>query len=282
MVVNAELTSSLYLPMLAELIQAERLSQREKLLRLRLKDGSQLNHRPGQFVEVSLFGIGEAPISIASSPSRDGSFELGVRMVGNVTRALHQLQPGDTVGVRGPFGNGFPLSELLRRDLLFVAGGIGLCPLRSMIQYAVDKREQFGKIFLLYGCREPAEQLFPGELDEWRQRPDTRVLQSVDRCPLDVAWEGRVGVITTLFPQLEIDPNRTTALVVGPPVMYRYVIAECLKKGIDKNNIFLSLERRMKCGMGFCGHCQINNVYVCLDGPVFSYAQLSKLEETEV
>ena len=282
MVVNTDLASSLYLPMLAELIQAERLSRREKLLRLRLKDGSQLNHRPGQFVEVSLFGIGEAPISIASSPSRDGSFELGVRMVGNVTRALHQLQPGDTVGVRGPFGNGFPLSELLRRDLLFVAGGIGLCPLRSMIQYAVDKREQFGKIFLLYGCRESAEQLFPGELDEWRQRPDTRVLESVDRCPLDVAWEGRVGVITTLFPQLEIDPNRTTALVVGPPVMYRYVIAECLKKGIDKNNIFLSLERRMKCGMGFCGHCQINNVYVCLDGPVFSYAQLSKLEETEV
>jgi len=280
--VNAELASSLFLPMLAELVQAECLSQREKLLRLQLKDGGHLNHRPGQFVEVSVFGIGEAPISVASSPSRDGSFELGVRMVGNVTRALHQLQPGDTVGIRGPFGNGFPLSELLRRDLVFVAGGIGLCPLRSMIQYAVDKREQFGRIFLLYGCREPAEQLFSGELDEWRQRPDTQVLESVDRCPLDVAWEGKVGVITTLFSQLNIDPNRTRALVVGPPVMYRYVIAECLKKGIDKNNIFLSLERRMKCGMGFCGHCQINNAYVCLDGPVFSYAQLSKLEETEV
>jgi len=281
-VVNGELGRSLYLPMLAELVQVERLSQREKLLRLRLRNGGELNHSPGQFVEVSVFGLGEAPISVASSPSRDGAFELGVRTVGNVTRALHQLQPGDTVGIRGPFGNGFPLSELLGRDLLFVAGGIGLCPLRSMIQYAVDKREQFGRIFLLFGCREPAERLFSGELDEWRQRPDTEVLESVDRCAPDVAWEGKVGVITTLFPQLNIDPDRTTALVVGPPVMYRYVIAECLKKGMDGKRIFVSLERRMKCGMGFCGHCQINNAYVCLDGPVFSYAQLSKLEEAEV
>ena len=282
MSVSTEPEKSLYVPKLAEVLKVEPLSEKEKLFQLRLKDGSRLNHKPGQFVEVSVPGIGEAPISISSSPTRDDRFELVIRTVGNVTRALHRLQPKDMVGIRGPFGNGYPVSELLGRALLFVAGGIGLCPLRSMIQYAMDNREQFGRIIILYGCRQPAEQLFRGELDKWRQRQDIDILESVDRCPVDVAWSGSVGVITTLFPRVNIDPKHTTALVVGPPVMYRYVIAECLKKGIAKNQILLSLERRMKCGMGFCGHCQINNLYVCLDGPVFSYAKLSELKETEV
>ena len=273
---------SLYLPKLAELLKVEPLSAKERLFQLRLRDGSRLDHKPGQFVEVSVFGIGEAPMSISSSPTRGDLFELGVRAVGNLTRALHRLQPGDIVGIRGPFGNGFPVSELLRRDLLLVAGGIGLCPLRSMIQYAIDKREQFGRIILLYGCRQPAEQLFREELRQWRQRPDIEILESADRCPKDVAWEGSLGAITTLFPQLDIDPAKTTALVVGPPVMYRFVVAECLGKGMAKDRILLSLERRMKCGIGLCGHCQINNAYVCLDGPVFSYAELSKLREAEV
>lgn len=282
MAVTMEPERSLYLPKPAELIQMETLSRKEKLFRLRLKDGSRLNHKPGQFVEVSVLGIGEAPISISSSPTRGNSFELIIRMVGNVTRALHSLRTGDTVGIRGPFGNGFPVSELTGRGLLFVAGGIGLCPLRSMIQYAIDKRDQFGKVILLYGCREPAEQLFRGELAEWRQRQDIEILESVDRCPLDTAWTGNVGVITTLFHQVDIEANNTTALVVGPPVMYRYVVGECLKKGITKDQILISLERRMKCGIGFCGHCQIDNVYVCQDGPVFSYEELSKLRETEL
>jgi NAD(P)H-flavin reductase len=282
MAVSENPGGSLYLPKLAELIKVESLSEKDRLFQLRLRDGSRLNHKPGQFVEVSVLGIGEAPMSISSSPTRGDLFELGVRAVGNLTRALHRLQPGDTVGIRGPFGNGFPVSELQRRDLLFVAGGIGLCPLRSMIEYAIDNRKQFGRLILLYGCRQPAEQLFRGELREWRQRQDIEVLESADRCPEDVAWEGSVGVITALFPQVDIDPARTTALVVGPPVMYRFVVSECLGKGIAADRILLSLERRMKCGIGLCGHCQINNTYVCLDGPVFSYAELSKLGEAEV
>ncbi len=153
-------TKSLYLPKPAKLIEVETLAKKEKLFRVQLEGGSQLGHHPGQFVEVSILGIGEAPISISSSPTRGTTFELGVRVVGNVTRALHRLQAGDTFGIRGPFGNGFPVSELIGRDLLFIAGGIGLFPLRSMIQYALDRRLQFGRILLLYGCREPAEQLF--------------------------------------------------------------------------------------------------------------------------
>lgn len=275
-------TKSLYLPKPAKLIEVETLAKKEKLFRVLLEGGSQLGHHPGQFVEVSILGIGEAPISISSSPTRGTTFELGVRVVGNVTRALHRLQAGDTFGIRGPFGNGFPVSELIGRDLLFIAGGIGLFPLRSMIQYALDRRLQFGRILLLYGCREPAEQLFHQELGEWRRREDIQLLESVDRCPADVAWEGTVGVITTLFSGIEVKAERTTAMVVGPPVMYRYVVAECLKKGIAKERILLSLERRMKCGIGFCGHCQINGVYVCLNGPVFSYAEITRLNEVEL
>jgi NAD(P)H-flavin reductase len=271
-----------YIPESAEIVKVEVLSEKEKLFQLRLKNGGPLHHQPGQFVEVSVFGVGEAPISLSSSPTRDSLFELGIRVAGNVTRALHRLNPGDTVGIRGPFGNGFPIAELRGRDLLFVAGGIGLCPLRSMIQYAIDEREQFGRIILLYGCRQPAEQLFREELQQWRDRPDIEISESVDRCPPDQAWEGNVGVITTLFPQVEIDPDRTTALVVGPPIMYRFVASECLTKGIGKGRILLSLERRMKCGMGFCGHCQLGDLYVCLEGPVFSYEKLYELRGKEV
>lgn len=270
-----------FLPSPAEVLTAEPISETEKLFRLRLIDGHRLNHQPGQFVEVSVLGIGEAPISISSSPTRDDSFELGIRAVGNLTRAVHRLKPGDTLGIRGPFGNGYPVSRLRGRDLLIVAGGIGLFPLRSMIQYAIDYREMFAQLILLYGCREPAERIFQGELQEWRQCGDVQILESVDRCPPHQAWDGNVGVITTLFPQIHLDPERTTALVVGPPVMYRFVAGECLHRGMAKDQIFFSLERKMKCGMGLCGHCQINNVYVCLDGPVFSYEQLTKLEETE-
>jgi NAD(P)H-flavin reductase len=271
-----------YLPESAELLEVQELAEKEKLFRICLSDGRPLGHTPGQFVEVSIFGIGEAPISIASSPTRDGGFDIVARAVGTVTQGLHHLQPGDTVGIRGPFGNGFPVPRLTGHDLLFVAGGIGLSPLRSMIQYAIDRRQEFGRIVILYGCREPAEQLFRKELAEWRQRVDMEFKESVDRCPLDVTWEGSVGVITTLFPQIEIDTLRTFALIIGPPVMFRYVVAECLKRGMAEEQILLSLERRMKCGMGFCGHCQINNTYVCLEGPVFSYAELSKLREVEV
>jgi len=277
-----EQEQSPFLPRQAEVIAVESLSEKERLFRLRLTGGRRLDHRPGQFVEVSVLGIGEAPISLSSSPTRDDSFELGVRAVGNVTQAMHRLKPGETLGIRGPFGNGYPVPMLLGRDLLFVAGGIGLFPLRSMIQYAMDYRERFGRIILLYGCREPAERIFQGELERWRQAGGIEILESVDRCPRDQAWEGNVGVITTLFPHIRVDPERTTALVVGPPIMYRFVVAECIHRGMAKDRILLSLERRMKCGMGLCGHCQINNVYVCLDGPVFSYEELTKLEETEV
>lgn len=269
--------SSLYQPTLAELVKIEQLTEKEKLFTLYLKDGRELGHRAGQFVEVSVFGIGEAPISITSSPTRNGTFELCVRQVGDVTRALHRLEPGSMVGIRGPFGNGFPVEKMRGKDLLFAPGGLGLAPLRSLIQQVLDERDSFGRVIILYGARNPSELLFRDELARWEARNDVELYVTVDRG--DENWTGHVGVITTLFPEITINPRNTIAVTVGPPIMYRFVLIELLSKGIQDGNIFLSLERRMKCGLGKCGHCQINNVYVCQKGPVFSYAQLKELPE---
>jgi sulfite reductase subunit B len=267
----------LYTPQPAKLISVRELAEKEKVFEFRLKDGRELGQRPGQFVEVSMMGIGEAPISISSSPTRSGSFQLAIRNVGDVTNALHNLQAGATVGIRGPFGNGFPLETLQGKDLLLIAGGIGLFPLRSLIQYVLDRRDFFGKVVLLCGARSPSERMFVDELAEWSKRQDIEFHETVDKGDKD--WTGNTGVITTLIPKINIDAKKTMAVVVGPPIMYRFVIVELKKRDLPDENIIMSLERRMKCGVGKCGHCQINGVYVCQEGPVFSLAQLRNLRE---
>ncbi|MGQ9694691.1 MAG: FAD/NAD(P)-binding protein [Thermodesulfobacteriota bacterium] len=269
--------NSIYLPQLAEIIRTEQLTKMERLFEIKLLTGQDLGHQPGQFVEVSLFGIGEAPISISSSPTKKGSFELAVRAVGNVTNALHRLEKGAIIGIRGPFGKGFPIEEMKGKDILFVAGGIGLVPLRSLINYVLDKRSDFGRVLILFGAKTPAEQLFLNELALWRRRPDLEYWETVDRA--DGKWKGNVGVITTLFPKFNINPEKTIAVIVGPPVMYRFAILEAQVKGIPDEQIIVSLERRMKCGVGKCGHCQINHLYVCQDGPVFKYALIKDIKE---
>ena len=269
---------SVYLPMMARLVKTEQMTDLEKLFTLELPEGVHLGNEPGQFVEVSLFGIGEAPISISSSPSRsNGTFEMCVRNVGDLTNAMHNLEPGALLGIRGPFGNPFPIDKMKGRDVLFVAGGLGLPPLRSLINQVLDERGFFGRVIILYGTNEPSRILFQDELAEWDERDDVEFLMTVDRG--DENWQGNVGVITTLFPKITINPRNTVATVVGPPIMYRFVLMELLGKGIPETQIYLSLERRMKCGVGKCGHCQINELYCCQDGPVFRYADIKGLEE---
>lgn len=268
----------LFIPELVRITKVEPLTALEKVFTLELPDGKPLGHRPGQFVEVSVLGVGEAPISISSSPSRSGLyFELCVRKVGDVTAALHRLSPGDRVGVRGPFGRGFPIEKFRGKDLLFAPGGLGLAPLRSLINQVLDERALFGRVIILYGARTPSELLFKEELKEWARRSDVELLLTVDRG--DETWQGNVGVITTLFKNISVYPRNTVAITCGPPVMYRFVLMELMGKGISEGNIYLSLERRMKCGVGKCGHCQINNIYACQSGPVFSYKEIKGLEE---
>jgi NAD(P)H-flavin reductase len=273
----AEQLSSPYIPEKATIKKITQLTETEKLFLLSIDSGRSLGHAPGQFVEVSLFGIGEGPISISSPPARDNTFELGVRAAGNLTRALHGLKSGDALGIRGPFGHGFPVENLMGKDLLFVAGGIGLVPLRSLIKYSLEHRDAFGRIIILFGARSPQERLFTDELAAWSKRSDIEFLETVDRSA--DGWKGNVGVITTLFKKITIEPRKTAVMIVGPPVMYKYALLEVKEKEVPRNNIWLSLERRMKCGLGKCGHCQINNYYVCQEGPVFAYSQIEEKEE---
>jgi sulfite reductase subunit B len=248
------------------------LTDKEKFFRIELEGKIDLHHLPGQFVMVSIFGYGEAPISICSSPTDKGYFDLTVRKVGILTDKLHRLQKGDSVGIRGPFGKGFPLDNMFGYDLVIVAGGLGIVPLRSLIRYITYNKNDFGHVQILLGCKTPKELLFKEETAEWMKRSEIKLNCTVDTADSD--WHGNVGLITTLIPGADINPARTYAVVVGPPIMYKFVIRELLNKTIPPHQIIVSLERRMRCGLGKCGHCQMEGVYVCQSGPVFNYSQL--------
>jgi NAD(P)H-flavin reductase len=278
MACGCDLQKDIYRPEPAEALDVQRLTELETYFLLRPDSGRPPGHMPGQFMEVSVPGVGEAPISISSPPTREGGFEMIVRRAGNVTEAMHRLVPGDKVGIRGPFGNHFPVeAEMQGQDVLFICGGIGLVPVRSAILYVLDRREDYGRVTILYGTKTVAERLMLDELAEWAARADVEFAETVDRG--DESWKGHVGVITTLMPKLEVDPASTIAIVCGPPVMYKFVVLELFGMGVRPERIYLSLERHMKCGVGKCGHCQINGVYVCQDGPVFRYADVEDLEE---
>ncbi|MHB8870771.1 MAG: FAD/NAD(P)-binding protein [Thermoleophilia bacterium] len=274
---HGRLKPSPFLPDMAEIVRKDRLNATETLYQLRLSDGSELGHNPGQFVEVSVFGIGEAPFSISSSPTRGDTFDLCIRRVGDVTTAMERLGLGAKLGVRGPLGRGFPLETMRGRNVLIIAGGLGIVPLRSLIVNLIDERADFGDVTILYGCKNPADMLFKEEIAQWAARDDVDFRITADIA--EPSWTGNVGPVTTLFRRLTVDPKTTVPVMVGPPVMFKHVVKQVLAVGIPEDRIILSLERRMKCGIGECGHCQINGVYVCQDGPVFTYAELKRLEE---
>jgi NAD(P)H-flavin reductase len=271
------MSDTIYLPEPARITKVEPMTELEKVFTLEFTNGRSLGHDAGQFVEVSVLGVGEAPISISSSPSRsNGSFELCVRRAGDLTSVIHRKGPGDLLGVRGPLGRGFPLTKFRGKDMLFAIGGLGLAPARSVINQVLDERGRYGRVIILYGARDPSQLLFKNELAQWAERDDVELHVTVDRG--DEEWTGHVGVVTTLFPRVSVYPRNTVAITIGPPVIYRFVLMELLGKGIPEPNIWMSLERRMKCGVGKCGHCQINDLYACQSGPTFSYAEIKAVE----
>jgi NAD(P)H-flavin reductase len=275
-----------YLPDLARIQRVVDETSDVKTFELAFLDAERaegFTYRPGQFVEVSVFGVGEAPFGLSSTPTRPGSIMVTVRAVGTVTRALHALGPGDLVGVRGPLGNDF-LSVLnggqgspapLPKRPLIVGGGIGLPPLRSLINYMLDRPQEFPELTILYGARTPADRVYKAELAEWAQRDNVQFLETVDVG--DAEWKGRVGLVTELFQEVEFDPQQTVAFVCGPPIMIHFVILELLERKVPPECIISTLERHMKCGIGKCGHCAIGHKYVCTDGPVFTYAAMQEL-----
>ena len=270
--------NDIYLPLPATLGKVQPMTKYESFFSCQLDSGEELGHMPGQFVEVSIPGIGEAPISVSSSPTRKGSFEMVIRKVGNVSQALHGLNAGDKVFIRGPFGTTFPVDDAMKgKDIIFVCGGIGLVPVRSAIQYVLDNRDDYGRVIILFGARTPSDRLFVEELEKWREDKNVTLLETVDH--RDESWSGPEGVITTLLPLVKIDKDNTVVVICGPPIMYKFVIINLLEAKLKEDQIYLSLERNMKCGVGKCGHCQISNIYVCQDGPVFRFSDIKDIEE---
>lgn len=229
----------------------------------------ELSFAAGQFNMLYAFGIGEAPISISGNPVNPKVFRHTIREVGIVTKALRKMKNGDTLGVRGPLGSHWPVEGLAEKDIVIVAGGIGLAPLRPALYQLVSRREQYGKIALLYGARTPEDLLYRRELEQWRGRFDIEVKVTVDNAPGN--WRGDVGVVTTLIRRVQFNPPRTVAMICGPEIMMRFTVMELQNCGVGRENIFISMERNMKCGIGFCGHCQFGPVFVCKEGPVFNY-----------
>jgi NAD(P)H-flavin reductase len=230
---------------------------------------------PGQFNMLTAFGVGEVPISMSGDPSKQNHLVHTVRAVGPVSAALTQLGPGDVIGVRGPFGSGWPMAQAAGCDVVVVAGGLGLAPLRPVLYQLLARRSLYGQIALLYGARSPGEILFRRELEAWRRRLDIGIEVTVDHAAGD--WHGHVGVVTRLIPRASFDPLHAIAFVCGPEVMMRFAIAALREADIRDEAIYLSMERNMKCATGFCGHCQFGTVFVCRDGPVFRYDRLRDL-----
>lgn len=236
-----------------------------------------LDFLPGQFLEVSCFGIGEAPISISSSP-QEKFLKITFKNMGSVTAGLFNCKVGDPLGIRGPFSNGFPLKELEGKNLILIAGGVGMAPLSSLLKFLLAKKgKSFKDITLLYGSRSPQDMLYRKELEAWGK--NIKVLLTVDNG--SVSWKGRVGVVTQLLDEIKISPLATKVVICGPGIMMRFAAARLLELGLRPADIILSLERHMKCGTGKCGHCYIADKFVCRDGPVFTYEELNKLVPVE-
>lgn len=270
-----------YQPHLARIVRVFKMVDDNWLFTFRFRDdriAASFQHRPGQFVMLSLPGAGEAPISISSSPSRPGILELCVRRAGRVTNALYRTKTADVVGIRGPYGNGFPIEKIRGNDLLLAAGGLGMAPLRSLLWYAIDHRDEFHNIVIMYGAKTPRDMLFRDELVSLVDRTDLTCLLTVDADPTGT-WNNYVGLLPKLFDYATIDPARTYAAVCGPPIVYRFVLQRLLALGFPKDRILMSLERRMKCGVGKCGHCSVGYKYTCLNGPIFTYWDAINLPE---
>ncbi len=271
-----------FLPEPARIVRTYPLTADVHFFQIRIADMEKalsFRYQTGQFAMMSILGAGEAPFSISSTPSRPGLLEFCIRRTGTVTNALFDLKENDLVGLRGPYGNGFPVERMYGKDVLIVMGGLGAAPLRSVLLYCLDNRDQFRRVILLHGAKHPGDMLFRQEQLELKRRDDLECHLTVDTDDTGTWTEG-TGVVTTLFSKLaNIQPENTFGLVCGPPVMYKFVLQEFLKLNIPKDQILMTLERRMKCGVGKCGHCAIDYIYTCLEGPVFSYWDVIHMRE---
>jgi len=269
---------NIYLPHQAEISDIKQETSDIKTFTFTFKDKTiedSFAYTPGQFVACSVFGEGEAPFCLSDSPTRKSSIKCSVKKMGKVTEALHELDIGDTVGIRGPYGNGFPLENLKGKNLLFVGGGIGLAPLRSLINYCFDKRDNYNTITIVNGARSSKDLVYKDEYQQWESARDTHLHLTVD-CD-EENWVCMVGVVPKVLEEIRPTCDGTDVIICGPPVMIRFTMPVLLKLGFCEPSILTTLEMKMKCGLGKCGRCNIGHRYICKDGPVFSLAQLKEM-----
>jgi NAD(P)H-flavin reductase len=277
---NANLNANPYLPLKAEItdiIQETKSDLDVKTYRLKFAGGYEMDFMPGQFVELSIPGAGEAPFGFASNPLVKDSIEISIKRTGSLTDVIHRMKTGDHFWIRGPFGNTFPIEKIEGHDVLFVAGGIGLAPLRPLITYMFDesKRDKFGDIKMLLAARSSSDFIYYYEYPEWRKIKDTEIVLTIDNPEPD--WTEQVGFPHNLVAELEFDMGKTSAVLCGPPIMIKFVSQKLIEMGLPKDRILTTLEMRMTCGVGKCGKCNIGHQYVCVDGPVFSLAEIDEM-----
>ena len=274
------INKNIYLPYLVTVAEVIDETPDVRTLRLVFQDEKvrdNFTFRAGQFAEYSAFGAGESTFCIASSPTRAGYIECSFRSVGRVTEELRRLEVGDTMGVRGPYGKSYPIEEFYGKNLVFVAGGIALPPLRTLIWNCLDLRDKFGDITVVYGARTEADLVYKHELKEWQERGDVHLVKTVDPGGNGPEWDGSVGFVPTVLGEAAPSAENTIALVCGPPIMIKFTLPVLEKLGFTDEQVYTTLENRMKCGLGKCGRCNVGNVYVCKDGPVFSAKQLKAM-----
>jgi len=273
---------NIYQPHLTEIIKVIHETADTKTFHIQFVDPSlreTFSFLSGQFAEYSVFGEGEATFCISSSPTRLDHLEFSVKRVGRVTQALHQLNQGDLIGFRGPYGNHFPLESLKGRNLLFIGGGIGLAPLRSLIHNVLDTRADYDEITILYGARSPQDLCFKYDLEGWSRNPLVKMITTVDMGDAD--WKGKVGLVPMVLEEISPSAHGAVAIICGPPIMIRYTLKSLEKLGFTPHQIWTTLEMKMKCGLGKCGRCNIGPLYVCKDGPVFSFEEIRNFSSDE-
>jgi sulfite reductase subunit B len=264
-----------YRPIEAEVLDI--ITETPSIKTLRLKPKEAITFTTGQFIELTVPGVGEGPFTPSSRPSVADEMEVTIMRVGKVTERIHQLKKKDTVGLRGPFGNGYPLDEFKGRELLVVGGGCGFAPLRSLMYSLFEMSGEFKGLFFRGGCKMPQEFLYRKEVEEWGKRKDLNLRLTVDKG--DASWKGNVGLVTTILDDVDMDFKEGVAIVCGPPIMMKFATLKLIDMGFEEENIYLSMEKNMSCGIGKCGHCRIGIYYACKDGPVFQYSKIKTFPE---
>jgi len=264
-----------YRPIEAEVIKV--ITETPTIKTIRFKPVEPITFETGQFIEVTIPGVGEAPFTPSSKPSAKDVMEVSVMKAGKVTDKIHELKKGDKIGIRGPFGEGYPIDEFKDKEILVVGGGCGFAPLRSLMYELFERSGQFKKLFFRGGCKTPAELVYRTEIGEWTKRKDLDLKLTVDKG--DASWEGNVGVVTTILDDVDMDYKKGIAVVCGPPIMMKFATKKLLDMGFKETNIYLSMEKNMSCGIGKCGHCRLGTYYACKDGPVFRYDKIKNFKE---